>query len=84
MSNKLPTYLSYLVRLWQEDVDDVPHRSYETPRPNEEKPIWRASLENPVTGERNTFASLDDLFKFLQGSTGTAPDAQDKEPATKL
>ncbi len=45
-------YLSYLLRLWQSGKDDAA--------------IWRASLENPITGERQGFASLKDLFVFLE------------------
>jgi len=44
-------YLSYLLRLWQESAGEG---------------IWRASLEDPHTGERTGFASLEDLFAFLQ------------------
>ncbi len=42
-------YRSYLLRLWCEASD----------RP------WRASLENPRTGKRIGFASLEQLFAFL-------------------
>jgi hypothetical protein len=45
-------YLSYLVRLWQTGDGG--------------KQIWRASLESPGTGERKGFASLKELFEFLQ------------------
>lgn len=50
-----PHYLSYLLRLWQTS--------------DGEAQIWRASLETPGTGERQGFASLDDLFEFLQAQT---------------
>lgn len=43
-------YRSYLLRLW---------------RVSEEKPVWRASLEDPRTGNRMLFSSLDELFAFL-------------------
>ncbi|MCP4539362.1 MAG: hypothetical protein GY832_19675 [Chloroflexi bacterium] len=45
-------YLSYLLRLWQTGDD--------------ENVVWRALLENPFTEERHGFASLQDLFAFLQ------------------
>jgi hypothetical protein len=45
-------YLSYLLRLWQESSGDPP--------------LWRASLESPQTGERRGFASLAELFTFLE------------------
>jgi hypothetical protein len=48
-------YLSYLLRLWQEGGG---------------RAQWRASLESPQGGERLGFASLVDLFIFLEGVTG--------------
>lgn len=49
---KPPHYWSYLLRLWGagKGTDST----------------CRASLENPMTGERRGFASLKDLFAFLQ------------------
>jgi len=47
-------YLSYLLRLWWSDEDEV---------------VWRASLESPMNGERQGFASLKDLFAFLEAQT---------------
>ena len=49
-------YLSYLLRLWQ------------TKSGGEQ--VWRASLESPHTDERKSFASLTDLFTFLEQETG--------------
>ena len=49
---KRRAYVSYLLRLWQ--TGDV------------EKATWRASLEDPLTGERQGFASLEMLVAFLQ------------------
>src|SRR5437868_2962496 len=51
MIDKQRHYLSYLLRLWQEHA---------TLR------IWRASLENPQTGEREGFADMVQLFAFLE------------------
>ncbi len=45
-------YLSYLLRLWQTS--------------DGENEIWRASLESPGTGERQSFADVQTLFEFLQ------------------
>ena len=45
-------YLAFLLRLWQ--VRD------------EGQAGWRASLENAHTGNRQGFASLTDLFTFLE------------------
>ena len=52
-------YRAYLLRLW---------RVHEVSRP-EKTPVWRASLENPQTGERLAFASLERLFAFLFDQT---------------
>ena len=59
-------YLAYLLRLWQANSN--------------EQTIWRASLENPHTGERHAFGTLDALFMFLGAETGAVtrqemPDA---------
>ena len=56
-------YHAYLLRLWQEHRDG--------------QPVWRASLEDPHTGQRLGFAELTQLFAFLQrqagGQAGTRP-----------
>lgn len=49
------TYHAYLIRLWAAHENG--------------KVVWRASLENPHTGERLTFTSLQRLFAFLQDQT---------------
>jgi hypothetical protein len=49
------TYSAYLLRLWREG-------SGESTR-------WRASLQDPHTGERVGFASLEDMFGFLRRET---------------
>jgi len=48
-------YLSYLLRLWQQGGG--------------EQPLWRASLEGPQGGERLGFASLEDLYAYLDAQT---------------
>jgi hypothetical protein len=58
---KQPDYLSYLLRLWRVNDDT---------QPGAEKAIWRVSLENPHTGERKGFVSLDELFNFLREQAG--------------
>jgi len=45
-------YHSYLLRLWADEVNG--------------KQVWRISLENPFSGERRGFASLNDLCAFLK------------------
>ena len=70
MSREEGSYLSYLLRLWQTRSGD--------------ERIWRASLENPHTGERKGFATLADLFTFLEQEIGqrapgqTTPNADEK------
>ena len=69
MSEARRGYLSYLLRLWQVSSDG--------------ELVWRASLENPHTGERRGFANLTDLFTFLQKEVShvaqcqTAPNADE-------
>jgi hypothetical protein len=46
-------YHAYLLRLWR-DGDKMP---------------WRATLENPHSGERRGFASLAHLFAYLETHT---------------
>jgi hypothetical protein len=57
-----PRYVSYLLRLWQVQ--------------SQEGPVWRASLEQASTGERRGFASLADLYAFLERET--APVDEDE------
>ena len=64
MHSEQQPYKSYLLRLWRID--------------GEAGELWRASLESPITGERRGFASLHELFVFLEESniqqqTGTKP-----------
>jgi hypothetical protein len=62
-------YLSYLLRLWQASAGSSdPHGG--TPR---DPPLWRASLERPQSGVRLGFASLQELFVFLENETGSTP-----------
>jgi hypothetical protein len=49
-------YQSYLLRLWRARSG--------------EHTVWRASLENPHTGERVGFASLKQLLAFLEDQLG--------------
>ena len=53
------TYRSYLLRMWREGQADEP---------------WRASLQSAVTGERQGFASLDDLFGYIRSQVEATPD----------
>lgn len=42
-------YLSFMLRMWQ-DAEGLP---------------WHASLEHPQTGEQMLFATVDELFTYL-------------------
>ncbi len=44
-------YFSYLLRVWRVLRDD--------------ELVWMASLEDPRTGKRQSFTSLEDLYAFL-------------------
>jgi hypothetical protein len=70
-SSRPPEYLSFLLRLWQVDGGDKQAGAGAT--------IWRASIENPLTGERRGFASLDALFVFLRQQTGALSDVKGVE-----
>lgn len=68
MGKERPNYLSYLLRLWRvENHEQIP---------GADKTTWRASLESAHTGEKRTFASLSDLFDFLQDQTDALPSCQ--------
>jgi hypothetical protein len=55
MREKDHHYTSYILRLWQVS--------------NDEQPVWHASLEDPLSGQRTAFATLDDLCAFLKDET---------------
>ena len=45
-----PRYMAFLLRVWREDSPES----------------WRITLENPHSGERHGFRSLQALFAFLE------------------
>lgn len=57
-----PDYRSYLLRLWRETAD-LP---------------WRATLEDPRTGEQYGFASLARLFAYLEAQTDLQSDSEER------
>ena len=57
MSNEPKGYQTYLLRLWYVQVQG--------------KTQWRASIESPHTGERQLFASLEQLFAFVGERCGS-------------
>ncbi len=67
--NQERRYLSYLLRLWQESADDPPGC---------DSPLWRASLERPQSDIRQGFASLEDLFAFLENETGSSSPSSER------
>ena len=58
-------YLSYLLRLWKVKGEGGTR--------------WRASLENPVTGERHGFPDLEALFTYLEW-IAQAPSYEEPNP----
>ena len=59
MEERPVEYFSYLLRMWHTGKESA----------------WRASLEDPQTGERVGFGSLETLFAFLLQRTYPAPDS---------
>jgi hypothetical protein len=47
-------YLSFVLRLWHQGIPGG---------------RWLSSLQNPITGERIGFASIDELFEFIRDKT---------------
>ena len=62
MNNPRRGYVAYLLRLWEAQEGG--------------SAVWRASLESPQTGERRGFASLADLFTFLEYEVCQAAQGQ--------
>ncbi len=55
LSHKPARYQVYVLRLWQEQAASAEHLAE-----------WRFVLEEPKTGQRRGFASLDALTAFLE------------------
>lgn len=53
-------YCAYLLRCWAEHSTEHPV-------------VWRFSVEDPRTGERQGFATLELLLAFLRSELGDAP-----------
>jgi hypothetical protein len=71
MPNEQSKYLSYLLRLWRENDDEKPHHCTG-------EAVWRASLENALTGRRHGFHCLNELFTFLRRETGVVVDGAEQ------
>ena len=69
MPKRVLFYQAYLLRLWRSDG----------------APGWRASLEDPHSGVRRGFATLEHLIAFLHDQAGQqTPDLPaDAEPTKK-
>ena len=70
MSEKPRRYLSYLLRLWQASSHG--------------ELVWRASLEDPHTGERRGFACLAELVACLEEEMRDRPQSSEKLPSGRL
>jgi hypothetical protein len=60
-------YHAYLLRLWRVQ--------------SQGQTQWRASLESPHTGERQSFSSLEQLFAFLSERCEGQPPGDDWRPS---
>jgi hypothetical protein len=72
MGKTEPDYLSYLLRLWRADDKDSTQQG-------DKRVVWRASLQNTRTRDRRGFASLEELFRFLQGQTEEPSRTEEEE-----
>jgi hypothetical protein len=63
-------YVSYLLRMWRDSSNGETASAKEA--------LWRASLQSPRSGKRVWFASLEELFCFLQRQAGLEPLARDE------
>lgn len=64
------TYMAYMLRLWQ--VGSREGRS-----------VWRASLENPHTGERQVFGDMEALVVFLAEKTNSPMGAKNESETSE-
>jgi hypothetical protein len=61
---------SLILRIWQEKGEVLRGGV-------EEKSIWRASLENPHTGERVGFDNMEDLCSYIKKHTKSKHELED-------
>jgi hypothetical protein len=57
-----PTDYSFILRLWQIQGEEVQGE-------REEQWFWRASLDDPQTGDRVGFTDLEALFAYIREKT---------------
>jgi hypothetical protein len=72
MEKQQSDYISFLLRLWRES-------DAEGAAPDDRESGWRASVQDSLTGERITFADLEDLVSFLRCQVSGASDAAKDE-----
>lgn len=60
-------YVAYLLRLWREKGG--------------ESTQWRASLQDPHTGEKEGFASLGALFAYLRRVVAEGSGSEGEQPS---
>jgi len=70
MMAEQPGHLAYLLRLWRVSDDG--------------NPIWRASLENPHSGERHGFANLELPCAFLEEKTEDLAQGEEQAKDTTV
>jgi hypothetical protein len=61
-----PQYFSYLLRFWLAGESD--------------QEVWHASLDDPKSGERLGFPSLEALYAFLIEQTSKIGEHEENEP----
>ena len=71
MASEPRRYLAYLLRVWPVTDEDG-------------APAWRASREDVQTGERQGFASLEQLLVFLLEEATGVPSPHSAPAATPL
>lgn len=57
MTDKHPIYYAYLLRVWRDGPDNP----------------WRATLEDPHTGDVIGFATIEQLYDFIQSQVAENP-----------
>jgi hypothetical protein len=70
MSDEETGYRAYLLRLWRADRAGAD--------------VWRACLQSSGTEERHLFASLEQLFAFLEDETGRRSPGRSRVTDEKL
>ena len=61
--DKPPSYRSYLLRFWEERTNQPVNT------------VWRFSVEDPHTTQRQSFADLEALVAWLKTEVNTAPNS---------